>query len=350
MDVVTQGLVGGAAAQAVCGRRLGRLALPVGFGAGILADADYAIRFAEDPIYVTVYHRGFTHALLFIPIGGLIAMLPFLLVPALRRQWKALYLAATAAYATHGPIDTLTAYGTRLFWPLSDARVSLDWISVTDLVFGLVLLVAVIWSAVSRRPRAARAGLALGAIYVAFCAFQSHRVEEAQERLAASRGHEIARGREVATVGNALLWRSVYLDEEGVMHADAIRVPLFGGATYRPGESLPAFEPDPDRVATARRPDRLARDLARYRWFTDGFWARTPGRPEVIGDMRITRDPAGFQPLWGLELHPEEEIPARHLRLEWSLEWTPFLREVAGADDRHRPIPAANQRTATYSR
>ena len=72
MDPFTQGLLGGAAAASVARSRHTRLAAGIGFAAGILADADILIRSASDPLLNVEYHRHFTHALVFIPVGGLI--------------------------------------------------------------------------------------------------------------------------------------------------------------------------------------------------------------------------------------------------------------------------------------
>ena len=51
-----------------------RRAAFIGLVAGVLADADVFIR-ADDPLIVLEYHRHFTHALLFVPVGALIAAL-----------------------------------------------------------------------------------------------------------------------------------------------------------------------------------------------------------------------------------------------------------------------------------
>ena len=66
---------------------------------GILPDADVFITSASDPLLAIEYHRGFTHALAFIPLGGAIAALPWLAAKKNRRQWKPVMGAALAAYA-----------------------------------------------------------------------------------------------------------------------------------------------------------------------------------------------------------------------------------------------------------
>ena len=72
-------------AQAVLGKRLGRVAALAGAIGGELPDADILLPFA-DPALPMEYHRHFTHALAFIPVAGLLALLPFLV----RARWRPL--------------------------------------------------------------------------------------------------------------------------------------------------------------------------------------------------------------------------------------------------------------------
>lgn len=342
MDGITQGLIGAAATQSVYARALGRPSFLIGMASGMLADADFVVRSSSDPLLSLVFHRGMTHALIFIPLGGLVAALPFLAWPRLRRQWRQILPAAILGYATHGVLDALTAYGTQLFWPFSDHRVSGDIMPVVDPFFSLTLLAGTIWATVKRANRPARVALAIAIAYVLFAALQHHRASSAQKQLIAARGHQAERARVHPTPLAVFLHRSIYI-ANGRIHADAIRTPLLGAATYRPGTSIAVFDPDAAGLPqAAARPDRMARDLARYRWFTDGFWARDPDRPEVIGDLRITADPAGIDPLWGMEIAPQAEIPARRVSLDRDFDVGGYLRELAGGGDRHRlPEPDA---------
>ena len=73
MDPVSQGLVGAALPQSVSNKNEIRLAALIGFFAGLLADIDVVIRSSSDPLLFLDYHRQFTHSIIFIPIGGLIA-------------------------------------------------------------------------------------------------------------------------------------------------------------------------------------------------------------------------------------------------------------------------------------
>ena len=94
MDPVSQGVIGAGFAQTASRRE--HIVAYSWFGclAGMAPDLDIFIQSATDPLLFLEFHRQFTHALVFIPIGGLLAAVPLLLIPRCRRRFK-LTLAAT---------------------------------------------------------------------------------------------------------------------------------------------------------------------------------------------------------------------------------------------------------------
>src|SRR5262245_52263378 len=124
MDTITHGLLGAAVAQSAFGKRLPRGAVMIGAFGAMLPDADIFIYSSNDPTVSWLFHRHFTHSLAFVPIGGLVAALPFLFLTRFkdRKPWVA--LAAIIAYATHAPLDIFTSYGTQWLWPFSNIRLS----------------------------------------------------------------------------------------------------------------------------------------------------------------------------------------------------------------------------------
>ena len=298
MDPLTQSLLGAAAAQAVLGKRLGPVAALVGAVGGEIPDIDVFLPIADAALPME-YHRHFTHALVFIPFGGALAALPFLARGRWRRQWTLIVAAATIGCATHGLLDTCTTYGTYLLWPVVNARLAWDVISIVDPVFTFALLVGVAWAVAARSMTPARVALVAACAYLALGAVQHHRASGAQALLASARGHEIQRGRVMPTLGNLVVWRSVY-DSKGRLYADAIRVGRPGAVTVRRGTS----------VARATQAD-LAGATARVREvfggldaFADGYMAALSKSPDSFGDMRYSMDPAGFDPLWGIRIEP----------------------------------------------
>ncbi|HSO06477.1 MAG TPA: metal-dependent hydrolase [Pelomicrobium sp.] len=323
MDLLTQGILGATLAQAGAPSRDARVAAGVGFGAGLLADADALIQSGQDPLLVLEYHRHFTHALAFIPVGALVAAA--LLWPFLRRRlsFPRLYLYAFLGYALAGVLDACTSYGTHLLWPFSDERIAWSIIAIVDPVFTLLLLVPLGIGWWRRRPAVARAGLVLAALYLALGVVQHQRALEAARELAASRGHRPERLIVKPTLANLILWRSVYVDGT-TAHADGVRVGLPGSVTVYPGEKavlVDASRPLPAAPAGSRA---LA-DVQRFVRFADGYAAVHPTRPLVIGDVRYGMLPTSVTPLWGIEL--DAANPEAHARFVTERTLTPATRQ-----------------------
>jgi inner membrane protein len=299
MDPVTQTLLGAAAAQAVLNRKIGPAAALFGAVGGALPDVDVLFTWA-DPALPIEYHRHFTHALAFVPAGGAVAALPFLLAARWRRQWNLVLLATTIGCATHGLLDLCTSYGTYLLWPFIDRRVALDIISIIDPVFTVALLIGVLWAVIARSGRPALVGLIVCVAYLALGAVQHGRAAAVQRRLAAGRQHQLVRGRAMPTLGNLIVWRSVY-EAGGRLHADAVRTPLFDSTAVREGEAIGIIRLE-DLPPQAQASERICRVFEGFRDFSDGYVARVPGDPDVIGDMRYSMMTSGFDPLWGIRI------------------------------------------------
>ncbi|MEE8298686.1 MAG: metal-dependent hydrolase, partial [Thermodesulfobacteriota bacterium] len=73
MDPVSQGFVGAVLPQSSSSKKEIRLAAAIGLLSGLLADIDVVIHSSTDPLLFLDYHRQFTHSLIFIPLGALVA-------------------------------------------------------------------------------------------------------------------------------------------------------------------------------------------------------------------------------------------------------------------------------------
>ena len=143
MDPLSQGTVGAAFAQSTANKKNIFKISVIGFLAGLAPDLDILIQSSTDPILFLEYHRQFTHALLFIPFGSLIvALLIFQLVKNSMR-FRTVYFASLLGYATHGLLDACTSYGTQLFWPFSNERVTWNNISIVDPLFTIPALILI---------------------------------------------------------------------------------------------------------------------------------------------------------------------------------------------------------------
>ena len=300
MDIVTQGLVGATIAQAGARPNEARLASLVGFCAPLVADADALFRSAADPLLFLEYHRHFTHALLFTPVGALIASL--LLWPLLKKRlaFKRIYLYALLGYATAGFLDACTSYGTHLLWPFSDDRIAWSIISIFDPVFSLAMIAAIVIGVVKRQPLAARIGMMFAAAYLSLGMIQHNRAESLANLQAQQRGHNAERLIVKPTMGNLLLWRSVY-EADGMYYVDAVRVGLPDNSRVFAGNNVRAFDIDRDLPLVTDQ-TMVYGDIKRFEIFSDGFLAWHPELPNVLGDVRYAMLPTSIRPLWGIEL------------------------------------------------
>lgn len=312
MDIITQGLLGAAVAQACAKPDEVRVASIVGFCAPLLADADTLIRSAEDPLLFLENHRHFTHALSFIPVGALIASL--LLWPFLRKRlgFKRIYLYGLLGYATAGLLDACTSYGTHLLWPFSDARIAWSIISIFDPLFSLALIVAVVIGAVKLEPQATRVGVLFAAAYLLLGTMQHERAKSHASVQAQERGHVVERLIVKPTMGNLLLWRSVY-ESDGMYYVDAVRVGLPNHGKIYQGDMVQVFDINRDLPQIT---DQMVvyRDIQRFEVFSDGFLAWHPAHPNVLGDIRYAMLPTSIHPLWGIALNLE--APNEHVTFD----------------------------------
>lgn len=303
MDPISQGSLGAVLPQSVLRHKnLGRLTL-CGALAGMAPDLDVFIASDVDPLMFLVFHRQFTHALVFIPIGALIVA--GCLFPFLRKslEFKHVYIACLLGYATHGFLDSCTSYGTQLFWPFSDYRVAWNTVSVLDPAFTIPLLLAVIAGLIWRRGWLPWFGLTWVIAYLLIGVFQSQRALDAGEQLAMARGHVPERLTIKPGFANQLLWRSIY-EHNDVFYVDAIRVglttdPMVCGATSSVAvlnveEQLPWLEDGQQRV-----------DIDRFSWFSQDYVSMDPTTPNRIIDVRYSTVPNQLTPLWGIELDPK---------------------------------------------
>lgn len=304
MDPLSHALLGAAVGYGVSRSRV-RLAAFAGFAGAMLPDADVLIRSSSDPLLTLEYHRQFTHSLFVAPIGAAIAAVVVWFVVRQRASLKSLYWPALAGYVSAALLDACTSYGTQLLWPMSERRFAASIVAVVDPVVTLVLLFGVV--AALRAGVVARAWVAVAivSIYLGFGWVQRERAERAIERAASARGHTIGAHEVKPTLGNILLWRSVYLTGKQYV-VDAVRVGAFSSPTVYPGSAVPRVEPI-DLVPPLTINSVQANDVVRFAKVSDGYLARDPARPNLIGDVRYSMLPNSVRPLWAIEIHPEVE-------------------------------------------
>ena len=324
MDIITQGVIGAVAAQAFARPEHQRRAALAGGLGGLLPDADVLIRSATDPLLSLEYHRHFTHSIAFVPLGALIAGSLAWLLLRCRVPWSALFLPALIGWATHGPIDASTSYGTRLYWPFTDERVAWNLISIIDPLFTVPLIIACIWGARCLLAKPPRVALGLCVVYLCLCSVQHARALGALERLVEERGHaEAARLEAKPSLGNNFLFRCFY-ELGGEYHVEAIRVPWWGPAAALGGERHPVFDAEDFSRRFGLDPVQR-RDIERFRAFSDGFLIEDSRFEGVVSDFRYAALPGSVAPLWGVEVSGLS--PGEHVRFARFNRFDPGMRE-----------------------
>ena len=301
MDPISQGTVGAAFAQSTANKKnILRIGI-IGFLAGLAPDLDVLIRSTDDPILFLEYHRQFSHSLFFIPFGSLIvALLIFLLVKG-SMGFKTVYLASFLGYATHGLLDACTSYGTQLFWPFSNERVTWNNISIVDPIFTIPVIILVAIAITKKRRIFSFFAIGWIAFYLSLGFVQYERALSAAMQLADSRGHNAQRLTLKPSFGNLILWKSIYQHEE-TFYVDAIRT--VQSSTWCSGESIEIFDYQ-NHLPGLDKDSQQAKDIERFRWFSQDYLGYDEEK-KLVTDIRYSMIPNQIAPMWGLVIDDQQ--------------------------------------------
>ena len=235
MDPVSQGAFGAIFSQTISNKKKLLFGSILGCMAGMAPDLDIFIRSDTDPLLKLEYHRQFTHALIFIPIGAFLVALFSRLLFRKYLSWIETYFICFIGYATHGLLDACTSYGTQLFWPFSDVRISWNNISVVDPFLTIPILICVIIAIIRKSKFVSFLGVSYIFLYLGFGAFQANRAEEVGNEIALSRGHQKIGLTIKPSLGNLFLWKAIY-EDRSFYYVDAVR--LFTEKEYCEGTKI----------------------------------------------------------------------------------------------------------------
>ncbi|EJW21107.1 hypothetical protein IMCC14465_09030 [alpha proteobacterium IMCC14465] len=309
MDPISQGTVAAAFAQSAANKNnIAKISI-VGFLAGLAPDLDVLIQSSTDPVLFLEYHRQFTHSLIFIPFGALIVST--LIFPLVRKSlsFKTTYVASFLGYATHGLLDACTSYGTLLFWPFSNERITWNNISIVD---PLLTIPAIIFLAVAVKTSRRRFSfLAVGWIvsYLALGLVQYERALSSGIKLAQSRGHSAERMTLKPSFGNLILWKSIYQYEDS-FYVDAIRAGRT--LTWCPGETIKIFDYQ-SHLPDLEKNSQQMKDIERFRWFSQDYLGFDDDK-NLVTDVRYSMVPNQIAPMWGLVI---DERQGTHEHAVW---------------------------------
>lgn len=302
MDPVTHAVLGAACSQAILYKQDKQNAWLVGGLAAMAPDLDIFIRSSHNPMLFFLYHRHFTHSLIFIPIGALIVTFAFLIFKRFRANWKLTFFAALIGYATHGLLDACTTYGTVLFWPFSDTRVSWDIVSIIDPFVTVPLCLGVASTLVFNKRKPVIIALILVSSFMLFNTAQHYRAMTAvHDRL-------VKLQLNVKKVGvfpkflSSTLWRGIALANNRLYVIDA-STPLFKKSSSQFMRSFPHFSSQelPDYVKGS---PSLLRDFRIFNWFTDNYLIFVHNKPLLLADGRFLTDAEATIALWGILFLP----------------------------------------------
>ena len=303
MDPLSQGTVGAVFAQSTSNKsNIFKVGL-IGFLAGLAPDLDVFIGSSTDPILFLEFHRQFTHSLFFIPFGSLIVSL--LVFPLVKRSmsFKNVYIASLLGYATHGLLDACTSYGTLLFWPFSNERITWNNISIIDPLFTIPVLLLAATAIKTKKKVFSFFAIGWIAFYLSLGFVQYERALSTANELANSRGHNAERLTLKPSFGNLILWKSIYQHND-TFYVDAIRTVQL--STWCVGESIRAFDyeqhlPDLDEDSQQKK------DIERFRWFSQDYLGYDEEK-NIVTDVRYSMIPNQIDPMWGLVIDDQLDI------------------------------------------
>ena len=329
MDPLSQGTVGAALAQSSASKKNIFKISVIGFLAGLAPDLDVLIQSSTDPILSLEYHRQFSHSLFFIPFGALIVAL--LIFPLVKKSMnlKTVYIASFLGYATHGLLDACTYYGTLLFWPFSNERVTWNNISIIDPLFTIPALILAVTAIKTKKRIFSFFSIGWIIFYLSLGLVQYERALSAANDLAESRGHNPERLTLKPSFGNLILWKSIYQHEQ-TFYVDAIRT--VRSSTVCLGESIEIFDYQ-QHLSGLDKESQQARDVERFRWFSQDYLGFDEEK-NLVTDVRYSMLPNQIQPMWGLVIDDQRDTNAHAIwwtgrDLDQS-QWDTFIEMLSG--------------------
>ncbi|GJL65231.1 MAG: membrane protein [Nitrospirales bacterium] len=287
MDSVTQLALGAAVGEATLGRKVGNKAIWWGGICGTIPDLDVFIPF-DDPVTSFISHRSYSHSLFILALlTPCVVWVICRLHPQLSKHTRAWSSLVYLAFATHVLLDSFTAYGTQLFWPLSNHPIMWSTIFIIDPLYTIPLLLGVIGALVISREKglghtANTLGLILSTLYLSWTIVAKWHVEHfVQERLVAQ---QIPHTQILVqpTPINSLLWRVLIMKENG--YAEAF-YSIFDQHTNLHLTNYPSLTHFLDTLIDHEPVKGL-------HWFTQGFWGiRLQDNLIVISDLRMGMEP-----------------------------------------------------------
>jgi inner membrane protein len=309
MDPISQGAFGAIFAQTISSRKKYMAVALLGCIAGFSPDLDVLIRSSSDPLLKLEFHRQFTHSLVFIPFGALIVTLLTRFIFKKYLDFSTSFFVCFIGYATHGLLDACTSYGTQLFWPFTNERISWNNISVVDPFLTIPILTFIILTIIKRKKWISILGLTYIFLYLGIGFFQNNRAETAGKTLAKERGHQGMRLTVKPSLGNLILWKTIY-EDNGYYYVDAVR--LLSEVENCPGTKIKKLNVASD-FPNLKQNSQQFKDIKRFHWFSEEYLGLANDK-NVITDVRYSAVPNEIDGLWGIKIDP---LKNNNQHVEW---------------------------------
>ena len=331
MDPVSQGILGASLAGSLSKSKKLKLASLCGFFGGLTPDLDILIKSSTDPLLSLEFHRHFTHSIFFVPLGALITGLFLFLFLRKSLSFKEIYFYSAAGFLTHGFLDSCTSYGTQLLWPVLDKRFSWNIISIIDPIYTFTLLIFILISIFMRSLLYVRLGVFFSCVYLVLGVYQHQNIKEFIKKVAIERGHKIERILLNPTIGNNILWRTVY-QTSTTYYIDAVYSPIIGQIRFKKGTEVSFI--DKETVFSDLPQDSLLRnDIRRFAYFSQNYIFLHPDYDNVMGDLRYGTLPYDYKALWGIQFDlkkPESHANFVNLRNFDNDDYSEFWKMLKG--------------------
>lgn len=308
MDPVSQGILGASFAGSLSKSKELRLHSLCGFIGGLVPDLDILIKSNSDPLLSLEFHRHFTHSIFFVPIGGLVTGLFLYFFLKKRISFKETFFFTSAGLLTHGFLDSCTSYGTNLLWPILDTRFSWNIISIIDPIYTLILLIFLLIAILIQSLLFIRLGTFLSCVYLLIGTYQYQSVKEYVKTIAYERGHKVERILLNPTIGNNILWRTVY-QTATTYYIDAVYSPIKGKKRLKKGTEINVINKETVFPELPQN-SKLRNDIKRFAYFSQDYIFLHPDYNNTIGDLRYGTLPYDYRALWGIQFDLEK--PENH--------------------------------------
>jgi len=164
----------------------------------------------------------------------------------------------------------------------------------------LPLLAAIVWTVRTRSSAAVLLAVAWFGTYVTFGMVQRDRAEAVAWELALTRGHSPQRLEAKPSFANLMVFKTVYEDSDQ-FYVDAVHVGV--ETKIYEGKSVAKLDVGCD-FPWLESESQQARDIERFRWFSNDYLALDQTDPYRVIDMRYSLLPNDINALWSIQLDP----------------------------------------------